>query len=333
MRPESGLHPIRLEVQYRMHPSLSEFPSNTFYEGSLQNGVTKQERIKKNFDYIWPTPTCPMFFSVSLGNEEFASSGTSYLNRAEAALVEKIVTTWLKAGATPDQIGVITPYEGQRAHIVSLMQRVGPLRPKLYEEVEVASVDSFQGREKDLCILSCVRSNDHQGIGFLSDPRRLNVALTRAKYGLIVIGNPKVLSKHPLWHNLLYHFKINDCLLEGPLNNLKMSAFKFDAPRNYVNRRMLTPSELPADEEVSRDYAKRAFENNPTMSEKYTPLPTSFPSFPSTLSNPSAFGLSMGGLGLGNGVFTNSSKPIESKGGKFNKNKKPLKSDKFEHIV
>ena len=247
MRPESGLHPIRLEVQYRMHPCLSEFPSNTFYEGSLQNGVTKQERVKRNFDFSWPIPEKPMFFYVSTGLEEYAASGTSFLNRSEATIVERLVTTWLKAGAVPEQIGVITPYEGQRAFVVNQMVRYGSLRAKLYEDVEVASVDSFQGREKDFIILSCVRSNEHQGIGFLNDPRRLNVALTRAKYGMVIIGNPKVLAKHPLWHNLLHHFAQNEGLFEGALTSLKPSTIRFEAPRPYMNRRLMMPSEIPQD--------------------------------------------------------------------------------------
>lgn len=92
------------------------------------------------------------------------------------------MTHMLRNGIRPEQIGVITPYEGQRAHVVSVMVRSGPLLGSLYEAVEVASVDAFQGREKDFVLLSCVRSNQHQGIGFLSDPRRLNVALTRARY-------------------------------------------------------------------------------------------------------------------------------------------------------
>ena len=145
--------------------------------------------------------------------------------------MEKIVTLLLKSGVVPEQIGVITPYEGQRSFVVQSMQQTGTFRKENYKEIEVASVDAFQGREKDFIVLSCVRSNEHQGIGFLSDPRRLNVALTRAKYGLVILGNPKVLSKHPLWHYLLLHFKERNTLVEGPLNNLQVSLLQFSRPK------------------------------------------------------------------------------------------------------
>ncbi|KAF0514312.1 P-loop containing nucleoside triphosphate hydrolase protein [Gigaspora margarita] len=231
-----GIRPIRLQVQYRMHPCLSEFPSNMFYEGSLQNGVTTQERLRKHVDFPWPAPETPMFFHSNLGQEEISSSGTSYLNRTEASNCEKVVTKFLKSGILPTQIGIITPYEGQRSYVVSYMQFNGSLRKDLYKEIEVASVDAFQGREKDYIILSCVRSNEHQGIGFLNDPRRLNVALTRARYGVVILGNPKVLSKHPLWHHLLIHYKEKDCLVEGPLNNLKVSMIQFSRPRRAYRK-------------------------------------------------------------------------------------------------
>ncbi|KAK8950195.1 hypothetical protein KSP40_PGU000249 [Platanthera guangdongensis] len=235
-----GHKPFRLQVQYRMHPSLSEFPSNSFYEGTLQNGVTINERQSTGIDFPWPVPNRPMFFYVQMGQEEISASGTSYLNRTEAANVEKIVTTFLRSGVVPSQIGVITPYEGQRAYIVNYMSRNGSLRQQLYKEIEVASVDSFQGREKDYIILSCVRSNEHQGIGFLNDPRRLNVALTRARYGIVILGNPKVLSKQPLWNGLLTHYKERECLVEGPLNNLKQSMVQFQKPKKiYSDRRLI----------------------------------------------------------------------------------------------
>lgn len=91
------------------------------------------------------------------------------------------------------------------------------------------------GREKDIIIMSCVRSNEHQGIGFLNDPRRLNVALTRAKYGIIIVGNPKVLSKQQLWNNLLNFYKEKKVLCEGSLNNLKESMIQFAKPKKIIN--------------------------------------------------------------------------------------------------
>ena len=137
-------------------------------------------------------------------------------------------------------LGVVTPYEGQRAHVVLHMQRNGALRSELYHDIEVASVDSFQGREKDFIIVSCVRSNEQQGIGFLRDPRRLNVALTRARYGVIIIGNAKVLARNPLWNALLTHFQERDCLVEGPLNNLQLSRLSLPKPGVAASDKRLT---------------------------------------------------------------------------------------------
>eukprot|EP00601_Ochromonadales_sp_CCMP2298_P010786 CAMPEP_0173262828 /NCGR_PEP_ID=MMETSP1142-20121109/27004_1 /TAXON_ID=483371 /ORGANISM="non described non described, Strain CCMP2298" /LENGTH=862 /DNA_ID=CAMNT_0014198035 /DNA_START=20 /DNA_END=2608 /DNA_ORIENTATION=- len=241
-----GIRPIRLQVQYRMHPCLSEFPSNMFYEGTLQNGVSDLERTFPGADLPWPDPSRPMFFLVSNGNEEMGNSGTSFLNRTEGALVEKLVTLMLKKGITSDQIGVVTPYEGQRAYVVQHLQKAGSLRAELYKELEVASVDSFQGREKDFIILSCVRSNMQQGIGFLRDPRRLNVALTRAKYGCIIIGNARLLARNPLWYSLLTHFQERGCIVEGPLNNLQPSLLSLPRPKISATEQPTALSALPA---------------------------------------------------------------------------------------
>ncbi|KAL3801039.1 hypothetical protein HJC23_002332 [Cyclotella cryptica] len=237
-----GIRPIRLQVQYRMHPILSEFPSNMFYEGSLQNGVTESDRQLRNLpgytgkdDFPWPIKSKPMFFWGISGMEEISPSGTSYLNRTEASYVEKIVTHLLKMGVSSSQIGVITPYDGQKKYISEHMRRAGPLAASVYEAIEVNSVDAFQGREKEIILVSCVRSSESQGIGFLADPRRLNVALTRARLGLVLLGNARVLSKNPLWAALLLHFKEHETLVEGPLNNLQQSFMTFARPRRNIS--------------------------------------------------------------------------------------------------
>jgi len=88
-----------------------------------------------------------------------------------------VVTTLLREGVAPHEIGVVTPYEGQRAYVSAHMARAGGMPARAYKEVEVASVDAFQGREKDYIVVTCVRANDFQGIGFLGAltlPQTLN---------------------------------------------------------------------------------------------------------------------------------------------------------------
>jgi regulator of nonsense transcripts 1 len=95
-----GIRPLRLEVQYRMHPVLAKFPSNFFYRGALQNGVSAEERVLP-MDSPWPQPDKPNMFFMSTGQEEIAGSGTSFLNPMEAASVKKMVTKLLKAAIKP----------------------------------------------------------------------------------------------------------------------------------------------------------------------------------------------------------------------------------------
>ncbi|KAK8802087.1 hypothetical protein WA158_006482 [Blastocystis sp. Blastoise] len=234
----TGIKPVRLLVQYRMHPALSEFSSSTFYDGLLQNGVTVLDRTRHN-DFDWPRADKPMMFWCMNGTEEVSGSGTSYLNRSEAISIEKLLHQFLTRGTPGANIGIITPYEGQRAFLYNYLQKYGSLAPEKYADVEIASVDSFQGREKDYILLSCVRSNEKTGIGFLVDARRLNVALTRAKYGIVIVGNPRVLAKEPIWNGLLTYFQDKKCLVEGPLDNLKYYTSKIPKCRKYVNKQKM----------------------------------------------------------------------------------------------
>lgn len=142
-----GIRPVRLQVQYRMHPELTAFPSNTFYEGTLQNGVTISDRQYEG-DFPWPNRAKPMFFFNLLGAEEISASGTSFLNRTEATHVEKVVNALIRSGVKAQNLGIITPYKGQRAYIVNYLAKNGALNPEIYKSIECASVDGFQGREK-----------------------------------------------------------------------------------------------------------------------------------------------------------------------------------------
>ena len=116
----------------------------------------------------------------------------------------------------------------------------------LLQSIEVASVDAFQGREKDIILMSCVRSNEHQGIGFLNDYRRLNVAITRAKYGLVIVGNMEVLSRYKIWNEFLEHFRNYRLLMEGSLFALTENTNALSKPRPTEEKYRVRTAELLA---------------------------------------------------------------------------------------
>ena len=103
-----------------------------------------------------------------------------------------------------NDIGVITPYNGQVRVLSDLFEQAGGRgQGERYSGLEIKSVDGYQGREKEVIVFSTVRANEHGEVGFLSDKRRLNVALTRAKRGLVIIGNPNTLRHNKTWNSWL----------------------------------------------------------------------------------------------------------------------------------
>ncbi len=195
-----GIEPFLLTKQYRMHPSISKFPNKQFYSSKLIDGVNASSRLAPA-GLLWPDWDNPVAFIPVEGGELVSPDGTSRENPVEVSWVLKITEDLLEAGElTKKDIGIITPYAGQVRAIRNSMDE------KL-DDVEVRTVDGYQGREKEVIIFSCVRSNPEGNVGFLAEPRRLNVALTRAKRGLIVIGDPATLRSDKNWQAWLEYIR------------------------------------------------------------------------------------------------------------------------------
>lgn len=174
-----------LDIQYRMHPAIAEFPAREFYEQQLKNGVSEQERRDPQ-GFCWPKAGRPLAF-VEMANDARETGGRSKSNKKEVMVVKRIIKDLLAAGdLKSDDIGVVTPYKAQVKLLKEEMQNSSL-------QVSVRTVDGFQGQERELVVFSAVRCNDGGHLGFLDDDKRMNVLLTRARRGLIVIGNKKTL--------------------------------------------------------------------------------------------------------------------------------------------
>jgi len=191
------LYPFKsqlLNVQYRMNSLLMKFPNAEFYNNSLKSDssvdeITINDIIKSN-----KKEEAMLFVDTSevdMEGERHLKDSKSIINKLEAKIAIEITQNYLNEGLSEDEIGIISPYADQ----VKIIQDRTP--------VEVKTVDGFQGREKEIIIISTVRSNENGNIGFLNDLRRLNVAITRAKRKLIIIGNKNTLKHNPTYARLI----------------------------------------------------------------------------------------------------------------------------------
>lgn len=194
----------RLNVQYRMHADIAQFSADEFYAGDLQPHASVAKHLLKDFRHVTADPltSTPLRFIDTAGagyDEEQEPDGESRLNPREAQLAARYVRSLLELGLPPGDLGVITPYAAQVRHLRQLLPEA---------HVHIDSVDGFQGREKEAIIISLVRSNLAGEIGFLSDVRRMNVALTRARRKLIVIGDSATIGCHDFYQRMLEHFEM-----------------------------------------------------------------------------------------------------------------------------
>ena len=183
-----------LNVQYRMNNLLMKFPNQEFYNNGLKSDASVDDININDILDSTQKEEALLFIdtsNVDIEGETHLKDSKSIVNHIEAEISSNIVNDYLNIGVEEEDIGIISPYADQ----VKVIQDMTP--------VEVKTVDGFQGREKEIIIISTVRSNDNGNIGFLKDLRRLNVAITRAKRKLIIIGNKNTLKTNPTYDRLI----------------------------------------------------------------------------------------------------------------------------------
>ncbi len=196
----------QLDVQYRMHVAIMRFSSGQFYGDTLQAHETVRSHVLSDLPNVSSSPLTdePMEYIDTAGanyDEEEEPDGSSRRNPAEGRLVLSKVRQLLEAGLPASEIAVIAPYAAQ----VRWLREHAP-----DSGLEIDTVDGFQGREKEAVVISLVRSNREGEIGFLQDTRRMNVALTRARRKLIVVGDSATLGGNPFYAALLAYFEATD---------------------------------------------------------------------------------------------------------------------------
>lgn len=215
-----------------MHPEIRNFPSLYFYKNSLIDGPNIQ-RYNQPF-YKSGVFGPYVIYNIQEGRE--SRDDISFENSFEAQFIislliefsksysnlnvffvlkKKKITTLFFFPTIQTSIGILTPYRAQRKRLEEEAKKA-QFPSHFYKRIEFKTIDGSQGQEKDIIIFSCVRSSDHKSVGFLQDLRRLNVAITRAKYSNIIVGSVSTLVKSEVWRSLLENAKQRNCLVDVP---------------------------------------------------------------------------------------------------------------------
>ena len=203
-----------LKLQYRMNEEIMRFSSDWFYGGMVQSAPEVKYRSILDFD----TPIEWIDTEDMDCNEEFVGENYGRINKAEAELsVSQLKTYITKIGRERFleeriDVGLISPYKAQVQYLRQLLKR-DPFFKPYRSLITVNTVDGFQGQERDVILISLVRANEDGQIGFLSDLRRMNVAITRARMKLIILGDVSTLTRHAFYRKLYnifsrYHISI-----------------------------------------------------------------------------------------------------------------------------
>ncbi|XP_010541131.1 PREDICTED: uncharacterized ATP-dependent helicase C29A10.10c [Tarenaya hassleriana] len=234
---QAGCPTLLLTVQYRMHPQIRDFPSRYFYQGRLSDS----ESVANSPDEVYykdPVLRPYLFFNISHGRESHRGGSVSYENVDEARFcvglymhLQKTLKAMGAAGKV--SVGIITPYKLQ---LKCLKHEFGnALGQEELKELYINTVDAFQGQERDIIVMSCVRASNH-GVGFVADVRRMNVALTRARRALWVMGNAAALVKSDDWAALINDAKARSCFMEMESLPKDFPVPKGPPPPNYSQK-------------------------------------------------------------------------------------------------
>ncbi|GAA5844189.1 hypothetical protein JCM9279_001721 [Rhodotorula babjevae] len=213
-----------LSIQYRMHPNISAFPSAAFYQSRLTDGP---DMDKKTLQPWHANALFPPYAFYHVQGQEQTGRYHSFTNPIEAATALAIYERLKRDYPSTDfdyRVGIVTPYKGQVGELKrQFRQRFGE---DILTKISFNTVDGFQGQEKDIIILSCVRGGStDKGVGFLADTRRMNVALTRARSSIWILGDSNKLRFNQYWGKLVADAEARSMFRKADANVFRSSAF------------------------------------------------------------------------------------------------------------